>query len=78
MEGLVLHFCIRPVSRALVLLAIMDIRASALILKQALATSRRKIERPGALRRICRRLENCKIIRNWGCSNLPFAIHSCE
>jgi hypothetical protein len=43
-----------------------------------LATSRRKIERPGALRRICRRLENCKIIRNWGCSNLPFAIHSCE
>ena len=27
MEGLVLHFCIRPVSRALVLLAIMDIRA---------------------------------------------------
>jgi organic hydroperoxide reductase OsmC/OhrA len=29
-----------------------------------LATSRRKIERPGALRRICRRLENCKIIRN--------------
>ena len=43
-----------------------------------LATSRRKIERPGVLRRICRRLENCKIIRNWGCSNLPFAIHSCE
>src|SRR6202035_2212416 len=42
-----------------------------------LATSRRKIERPGALRRICRRLENCKIIRNWGCSNLPFVIHSC-
>ena len=28
---------------------------------QPLATSRRKIERPGALRRICRRLENCKI-----------------
>ena len=31
MEGLVLHFCIRPVSRALVLLAIMDIRAQGAI-----------------------------------------------